>query len=179
MAADLSACPSARSLERLLAEQLTGAERAAVETHVEACTTCQERLESLVAPTVRQAAPVEVGAPAADLQPTEGFLSRLRELSPPCTDGPRIPPPPPATDPPPDIAGRLEDGRLGPYEILAKLGKGGMGTVYKARHTALGKVVALKVLPVERVDEVSIARFKNEIRSMGKLDHPNIVVAFD
>src|SRR4051812_2221766 len=107
MAADLSACPSARSLERLLAEQLTGAERAEVETHVEACTACQVRLETLVAPTYRQA-PAEVGAPAAELQPTEGFLSRLRELSPPRADGLRVAPPPPAADAVPDIAGRLE-----------------------------------------------------------------------
>ena len=60
MAADLSACPSARSLERLLAEQLTGTERDSVETHVELCTVCQERLESLVAPTFRQATSAEV-----------------------------------------------------------------------------------------------------------------------
>src|SRR5205823_5196932 len=76
-------------------------------------------------------------------------------------------------------AGLPADGRLGPYEVLGKLGKGGMGAVFKARHTELGKVVALKVLPVEQMDEVSIARFKTEVRAIGKLDHPNIVVAYD
>ena len=70
-------------------------------------------------------------------------------------------------------------GRLGQYEVLAKLGRRGMGAVYRARHTELGKVVALKVLPADQMDEVSIARFKNEVRAIGKLDHPNIVVAHD
>src|SRR5262249_6921630 len=69
--------------------------------------------------------------------------------------------------------------RLGQYQILGKLGKGGVGAVFKARHTELGKVVALKMLRDERPDEVTIARFKNEIRAVGRLDHPNIVVAHD
>src|SRR5262249_20947400 len=63
--------------------------------------------------------------------------------------------------------------------ILGKLGRGGMGAVFKARHTELGKTVALKMLRSESPDEVTLARFKNEIRAVGRLDHPNIVVAHD
>src|SRR5437667_5370223 len=96
MAADLSACPSARSLERLLAEQLTGTERDSVETHVELCAPCQERLESLVAATFRQSAPAAGRAREPEPQPGEGFLSRLRELSPPRADASHRAPPPPA-----------------------------------------------------------------------------------
>jgi serine/threonine protein kinase len=73
----------------------------------------------------------------------------------------------------------FEHGRLGQYEILGKLGKGGMGTVFKARHTELGKLVALKVLPPDQMDEVLVARFKNEVRAIGCLDHPNVVTAYD
>src|SRR5438067_9058432 len=107
MAADVSACPSARMLERLLAEQLSGPERDSVETHVEACTACQQRLETLVAPTFRQA-PAESRPPEPGPQPTEGFLSRLRELSPPGAGEHTIAPPPAAGG-----DARLEGGRLG------------------------------------------------------------------
>jgi tRNA A-37 threonylcarbamoyl transferase component Bud32 len=70
-------------------------------------------------------------------------------------------------------------GRIGQYDLLEKLGRGGMGAVYKARHRELGKVVALKVLPAELKNEVTIARFKNEMRAVGKLAHQNIVAAHD
>ena len=66
------------------------------------------------------------------------------------------------------------------YRLLEKLGEGGMGTVYKAQHTRLNRLVALKMLPACRMDhEPSIARFAREIEAVGKLDHPNIVRAFD
>src|SRR5690606_13492072 len=61
-----------------------------------------------------------------------------------------------------------------------KLGEGGMGAVYKARHTKLDKIVAIKVLPAERMkDKGAVARFEREMRAVGKLEHPNIVRAMD
>jgi len=66
------------------------------------------------------------------------------------------------------------------YKLLSKIGEGGMGAVYEARHTKLDKVVALKVLPAERTrDEAAVARFEREMRAVGRLDHPNIVRAMD
>src|SRR5262249_12580237 len=50
---------------------------------------------------------------------------------------------------------------------------------YRARHRELDKVVALKVLPADRVDEAAVARFRNEMRAAGRLGHPNIVAAHD
>jgi serine/threonine protein kinase/WD40 repeat protein len=71
-------------------------------------------------------------------------------------------------------------GMVREYKLLAKIGEGGMGAVYKALHTKLDKIVALKVLPAERTkDEQSVARFEREMRAVGKLDHPNIVRAMD
>jgi hypothetical protein len=70
--------------------------------------------------------------------------------------------------------------RLGEYQLLEKLGEGGMGVVYRARHTELDRLVAVKVLASGRLgDEEAVARFRREIRAAGKLDHPNIVRAHD
>ena len=63
--------------------------------------------------------------------------------------------------------------RLGPYEVLAALGAGGMGEVYRARDVRLGREVAVKILPADRVyDEVRRARFAQEARVASALNHP-------
>ncbi len=69
---------------------------------------------------------------------------------------------------------------IGNYLILDKLGMGGMGVVFKARHLRLGRVVALKILPPSFArDRTALARFKREVEAAGKLKHPNIVAALD
>src|SRR5262245_50808125 len=69
--------------------------------------------------------------------------------------------------------------RLGGYEILAPLGAGGMGEVWRARDTRLGREVAIKVLP-EAVSATPdrLARFEREARTVASLNHPNIVTLF-
>ncbi|HEY3156075.1 MAG TPA: protein kinase [Candidatus Eisenbacteria bacterium] len=70
--------------------------------------------------------------------------------------------------------------RLGPYEILAPLGAGGMGEVYRARDTRLGREVAVKVLPTAySADPDRMRRFEQEARSAAALNHPNIVAIYD
>ncbi len=66
------------------------------------------------------------------------------------------------------------------YEILEELGQGGMGAVYKALHTKLDRVVAIKILSRGRAgDERAIARFEREMKAVGRFDHPHIVRAYD
>jgi eukaryotic-like serine/threonine-protein kinase len=65
--------------------------------------------------------------------------------------------------------------RLGPYEVVSSLGAGGMGEVYRATDTKLGRQVALKVLPESFThDPERVARFQREARTLASLNHPNI-----
>jgi eukaryotic-like serine/threonine-protein kinase len=65
--------------------------------------------------------------------------------------------------------------RLGPYEVVGSLGAGGMGEVYRARDTKLGRDVALKVLPtIYASDSERLARFQREAHVLASLNHPNI-----
>ncbi len=73
-----------------------------------------------------------------------------------------------------------EGARLGPYEILAPLGAGGMGEVYRARDTRLNREVAIKALPAALSDDPErVRRFEQEARAAGVLNHPNITVVYD
>src|SRR6266851_7145555 len=70
--------------------------------------------------------------------------------------------------------------RLGPYEILSPAGAGGMGEVYRARDTRLGRIVAIKVLPSAMAQNVELRRrFEQEARSISKLSHPHICTLYD
>ena len=70
--------------------------------------------------------------------------------------------------------------RLGPYQVVAPLGAGGMGEVYRARDTRLDRTVAIKVLPAHLADRPDLReRFEREARSASSLNHPNICVLHD
>ena len=77
-------------------------------------------------------------------------------------------------------AGRYKGLVLGNYIVLEKLGEGGMGHVFKARHRRMGRIVCLKVLrSAGRKSPEMVERFKRETRAVASLNHPNIVVAHD
>jgi serine/threonine protein kinase len=159
----MTPCPDEQILRAFLAGDVTAAEQEAVGGHVDGCPRCLARLSAFERPTA----------------PTDVLMAALR-----------LPPVPTAGADPavgrllsrgPDPAAALEVGRrVGPYLLLERLGAGGMGTVYKARHERLGKVFALKLLPpARRRDPAWAARFDREMRAVGRLEHPHIVRATD
>lgn len=80
----------------------------------------------------------------------------------------------------PPRMGLLPGSNLGPYEIVAPLGAGGMGEVYRARDTRLERDVAVKILPAELCrDAERRSRFEREARATGQIAHPNILSIFD
>ena len=69
---------------------------------------------------------------------------------------------------------------IGPYEILAPIGAGGMGEVYRARDTRLDRTVAIKVLPEHLSSQADLRdRFEREARAISAINHPNICVLHD
>jgi serine/threonine protein kinase len=81
---------------------------------------------------------------------------------------------------PPEVNVVRPGAKLDVYELVEKVGEGGMGSVWKARHTRLDKLVALKVLPAHLTsDPAAVNRFEREMKAVGKLEHAHIVRAMD
>src|SRR5262249_46466637 len=75
---------------------------------------------------------------------------------------------------------RGQDLVIGQYVLLERLGEGGMGKVFKARHRNLKRVVALKIIRKERLAKPDVVRrFRREVEAAAKVKHPNVVLAFD
>ena len=171
-------CPPLETLDRLLREELAGAEVDAIVEHVEACTACQVALDRLgradAEPEVRLLRGGGVGAVVTwDEAEVNAMLSRLgRDLSSLAEEEPAASGRPATKDADlPAIDG---------YTMLGELGRGGMGIVYKALHLRLNRLVALKmILAGPQLAPKARERFSHEAQAVARLRHPNIVQVYD
>ena len=169
-------CPDKETLFGYVVGTITEDVAEAVAQHLLACRVCEQTIEALeglsdtVVSALQQAAPRDAYAEEPACQQVLQQLQALR------VGGPDIDSPLASASPPPSRS----HSRLGDYELLKRLGQGGMGTVYQAQHVRLKRVVALKVLPQNRLGNTdAVARFEREIEAVGRLDHPHIVRALD
>jgi serine/threonine protein kinase len=173
-------CPPVEDLAALLAGTLPAEALEAVAAHLEVCTRCSATLEALPPDTDPLVAGLRTPLPANLPDDPEGSqAAALVEAL-----GARLPAPVPdtttSTPAPGGTAayGTPAPGQLGQYELLEKLGAGGMGEVFKARHRLMHRPVALKIIHGQRLERPALLqRFQREIRALARLDHPNIVRA--
>ncbi len=160
--------------------RLVDGEFVAVAEHVDRCGECQETLSQLSLPDdtmvrgLRGDAPYDAFGDEPECAAAVAAMGRGCELAgdPSSTSGVDAS----ATG----TGGETPLASIRDYELLAPLGRGGMGVVYRARHTRLDRPVAVKVLPAERMRQPqALARFHREMKALGNLDHPHVVRAYD
>ena len=164
-------CFDAVTLKEYLLGKLSDEQSDLVATHLEGCLACEATISQLdrASDTLTDGLRMAKAGLSAD-QPASASkasgLGRLSDVSSSMSDA----------------CNSLSTARpvLRDYRLLEPLGSGGMGTVYKAVHTRLDRLVAVKLLPARRLgDEQAVARFQREMRVIGQLSHPAIVQATD
>ena len=197
-----SMCPHSNELRRYVAGSLDPEQSVRLESHLRQCAECTRAIESLGRPETDDERTADTGASLEDTRPVVRHSRPSQEVThnrepddellldaiPPLVDG--------CTAPSIETAGLGErllvappeagpaslpvDTPLGPYRVVARIAEGGMGTVYEAVHTKLGKPVALKILTARlMLDESAVRRFEREMKAVGRLEHPNVVSATD
>ncbi len=157
------ACPSVETLHDLIQGQLPSDSASSIRLHLEICSSCLDILDRFT----------------DDPELDQWLASGMSDSSPPAsrTVKHRMPSSRAAGHfsllSPPERIGDL--GTLGPYDIEAEIGRGGMGVVYRARDRTLGRIVALKVLRHDVDDERVRQRFAREVRAAALVEHDYLV----
>jgi serine/threonine-protein kinase len=186
----MTSCPSTDDLRRLLDEDLPVAAERTMQTHLEGCAACQAALEHLAAagPSWHRAARMlatvdEPGGPGLEAVVEKLEASDAPPSTPPTVSDTHAEPHHGRADEfayldPPSEPGHL--GRLGNYEILELVGRGGMGVVFKARDDRLQRIVAIKVLaPQYAASGSARERFAREARATAAVSHDHVVPIYD
>src|SRR5262245_39890722 len=181
-------CPSRETLQAFYQGQLGEPPIEAVAAHLDECEACQSTVDKLAdAPDTLAVELRRLVIPDPFLAEAECDLAiqRFQQISGPQSGDEQTRRPSNQPGPGTGVGierpiGSLTSVQVGQYQLHEKLGSGGMGTVYKAVHTRLKRVVALKVIAAERMgDSAAITRFNREMEAVGRLRHPNIVEAYD
>ncbi len=174
-------CPNERELMDYALGKVSDERSEQIDVHLDACHVCTDALVATHEPSdtlvsnLRQPREPDPYAQEPKLREVLAVVQAIGRDPSFIGTGPGIDRPDASASPFSEDLGAIRD-----YQLLAKLGQGGMGTVYKALHRKLEKVVALKVLPADRMkDAHAVARFEQEMRAVGRLEHPNIVGAHD
>ena len=177
-------CPTREQLEQLLNGTLPDPPASDVEAHWAQCSVCEGTvvdLEAVHETYVQrlQKHPVTREGHAEESSRLRQALDRARAIGP-------FPPTITTGNPNVDTAGATVPGNMPPlgvfgaYDLLEQIGRGGMGTVYRARHRRLDQEVAIKIVPGGQIQNPQIiARFDREMKAVGRLKHPNLVLAQD
>src|SRR5262245_14421493 len=160
----LASCPTDEQLLLFIPGELAPEMASSVTAHLETCVSCQSRLTTLRHRT--STTPIEPTTPPPRLDRRPPALPAVGG-----SDSPTVSLPLPPL--------RVPE-RIGQYQLLKQIGRGGMGLVYLAQHVRLGRTVAIKILPgLHLSDRSAIVRLQREITAAGRVQHPNIVFATD
>lgn len=157
-------------LRGFLLGTLEEAQAAAAAVHLETCPDCQETLRSLeAAETVDNLVQLLRTTPQSSDEATgvQRFTARVQSLGEADSAAAE------------EIAVPEHPEMLGQYQLMEKIGQGGMGIVYKALHQSLKRVVALKMLSRDSTKGDALNRFRREMEAVGRVVHPNMVLAHD
>lgn len=165
-------CPPPASLRSLNTGQIDETDSDSLLDHIDQCDACRHTLQSIQDERDWLIDSLRTPRDEKNFENEPGYRSALARALGAIEHFDRDPEQPASDEKLPD--------QIGEYEIIRPLGRGGMGHVYLARHTKLGRDVALKLIASHRLGSPQAAsRFEAEMRAVGRLSHPNIVTAHD